>query len=66
MAQSEAHQDVCDILLQYTQQGANIQQKRRESEKDKEGETNRQQQETNTELTEVRNMLYDIVLDDFS
>ena len=54
VAQSEAHEDICDILLQYTRQGANTQQKRRESEKEKEGETNRQQQETNTELTEVR------------
>jgi hypothetical protein len=68
MAQSEGgHQDVCDILLRYTQHsGAKVispeqevsearqeeEVKKRESEK--EGETNRQQQETNTQLTEVR------------
>ena len=56
VAQSEGHQDVCDVLLQYTQQDTNTQQTRRESEKEKEGETNRQQQETNAELTEVRSM----------
>ncbi|MCG8621401.1 MAG: hypothetical protein MJE68_05275 [Proteobacteria bacterium] len=56
MAQSEGgHQDVCDILLRYTQQGgSNTQQTERGSEG--EGGTNRQQQETNTQLTEVRSM----------
>jgi hypothetical protein len=55
MAQSEGgHQDVCDLLLRYTQ-GPNVQQIKRGSEG--EGETNRQQQQdTNTELTEVRSM----------
>jgi hypothetical protein len=55
MAQSEErHQDVCDLLLRYTQQGSNTQQTKTGSEG--EGETNRQQQDTNTELTEVRSM----------
>ena len=70
MAQSEGgHQDVCDILLRYTQHsGSKVigpeqqmsearkeeELKRRESEK--EGETGGQQQETNTQLTEVRSM----------
>ena len=53
MAQSEGgHQDVCDILLWYTQQCSNTQQTERGGEE----ETNRQQQETNTQLTEVRSM----------
>ena len=56
MAQSEGgHQDVCDILLRYTQHGgSNTQQITQGSEG--EGKTNRQLQETNTELTEVRSM----------
>ena len=54
VAQSEGQQDVCDILLQYTQEDTNTQQTRRESEKEK--ERNGQQQETNTELTEVRSI----------
>jgi ribonuclease BN (tRNA processing enzyme) len=70
VAQSEGgHQEVCDILLRYTQHGGakvigpeqelsearqEEEVKRRESEKEGEGETNRQQQETNTQLTEVR------------
>ena len=69
MAQSEGgHQDVCDILLQYSQlphRAISPEQKvsevwkeeevkRKESEKEKEGETHRQQQETNTQFTEVR------------
>ena len=56
MAQSEGgHQDVCDILLRYTQHGgSNTQQTERGGEG--EGETNGQQQETNTQLTEVRSM----------
>ena len=54
MAQSEGgHQDVCDILLRYVQHGgSNIQQ----TERGGEGETGGQQQETNTQLTEVRSM----------
>ena len=49
MAQSEGgHQDVCDILLQYTQQI--------ERGGEGEGGTDTQQQETNAELTEVRSM----------
>ena len=67
MAQSEGGcQDVCDILLQYTQQGGSKvispeqEVKRGESEKEGEGGTNRQQQETATQLTEVRgtNLVY--------
>ena len=56
MAQSEGgHQDVCDILLRHTQHdGSSIQQTERGSEG--EGEMNRQQQETNAQLTEVRGM----------
>ena len=55
MAQSEeGHQDVYDILLRYTQQGSNTQQTERGGEG--EGGTNGQQQETNTQLTEVRSI----------
>jgi hypothetical protein len=69
MAQSEGgHQDVCELLLRYTQHcgskvispeqevseaGQEGEVKKRESEEEGEGGTNRQQ-ETNTQLTEVR------------
>jgi hypothetical protein len=66
MAQSEGgHQDVCDLLLQYTLHGGakvinpeqEVSEARQEEEvkkRESEGEANRKQQETNTKLTEVR------------
>ena len=60
MAQSEGgHQDVCDILLRYTQHSGSkvISPEQQVSEVRKEEEvTGGQQQETNTRLTEVRSM----------
>ena len=47
VAQSEGHQDVCDILLQYTQQGVKV-----SSPEQKESES-RQEEETTAELAEV-------------
>ena len=44
VAQSEGHQDVCDILLQYTQQSPKVSHPESES---------RQREETKAELAEV-------------
>ena len=47
VAQSEAHRDVCDILLQYSQQGAKV------SSAEQAESNSRKEEETKAELAEV-------------
>ena len=47
MAQSEAHRDVCDILLRYSQQGAKV------SSAEQAESNSRKEEETKAELAEV-------------